>query len=140
MAEDFRLADDGGMKLTCLLLCVLLASCTQERPSEIVQRVQDAGAGNVRSVSQESLEQWFRQHREIANEIKGRCAPIQQGAPATWGDTTEGRVCKAASVATASSSLRERGMDAASKPASESPALWQLCCVVSFLATFLAHG
>lgn len=101
MAGDSKLADDGGMKLTCLLLCVLLASCTRERPSEIVQRVQDAGAGNVRSASQESLEQWFRRHREIANEIKGRCAPIQQGAPATWGDTTEGRVCKAASVATA---------------------------------------
>lgn len=88
------------MKLTCLLLCVLLASCTQERHSEIVQRVQDAGAGNVLSTSQESLEQWFRQHREVASEIKERCSPIQQGAPATWGDTTEGRVCKAAGVAT----------------------------------------
>ena len=99
MAGASRLADDGGMRLTCLLLFVLLAGCTQERPSEIVQRVQNAGAGDVRSASQESLEQWFRQHRELANEIKGQCAPIQQGAPATWGDTTEGRVCKAASVA-----------------------------------------
>ena len=101
MAGASRLADDGGMRLTCLLLFVLLAGCTQERPSEIVQRVQNAGAGDVRSASQESLEQWFRQHRELASEIKGRCAPIQQGAPATWGDTTEGRICKAASVASA---------------------------------------
>jgi hypothetical protein len=100
MAEAFKLADDGGMKHTCLLLCVLLSGCTQERPSEIVRRVQDAGAGDVRSASQDSLEQWFRQHRDVANEIKGRCAPIQQNASATWGDTTEGRVCKAASVAT----------------------------------------
>lgn len=100
MAEASKLVDDGGMKLTCLLLFVLLASCTQERPSEIVQRVQNAGAGDVRSASQQSLEQWFRQHADIANEIKGRCAPIQQGAPATWGDSTEGRVCKAASTAT----------------------------------------
>jgi hypothetical protein len=99
MAGASKLADDGGMRLTCLLLFVLLAGCTQERPSEIVQRVQNAGAGDVRSASQESLEQWFRQHRELANEIKGQCAPIQHGAPATWGDTTEGRVCKAASVA-----------------------------------------
>ena len=100
MAEASKLVDDGGMKLTCLLLFVLLAGCTQERPSEIVQRVQNAGAGDVRSASQQSLEQWFRQHADIANEIKGRCAPIQQSAPATWGDSTEGRVCKAASVAT----------------------------------------
>ena len=75
MAEAFKLVDDGGMKLTCLLLFVLLASCTQERPSEVVQRVQNAGAGDVRSASQQSLEQWFRQHADIANEIKGRCAP-----------------------------------------------------------------
>jgi hypothetical protein len=88
------------MKPTCLLLFVLLASCTQERPSEIVQRVEAAGAGDVQTASRESLEHWFRQHRDIANEIKGRWAPIQQNAPATWGDTTEGRVCKAASVAT----------------------------------------
>ncbi|MBX7135087.1 MAG: hypothetical protein K1X67_20670 [Fimbriimonadaceae bacterium] len=88
------------MRRTCLLLSViLLAGCTQERPSEIVQRVQNAGAGDVRSASQESLEQWFRQHRDLANDIKGRCAPIQPTAPATWGDSTEGRVCKAASVA-----------------------------------------
>ena len=100
MAEDSKLADDGGMKLTCLLFCILLASCTQERPSEIVQRVQNAGAGDIRSASRQSLEQWFRQHADIANDIKGRCTPIQQSAPATWGDSTEGRVCKAASIAT----------------------------------------
>ena len=100
MAEDSRPADDGGMKYTCLLFCILLASCTQERPSEIVQRVQNAGAGDVRSASQPSLEQWFRQHADLAHEIKLRCVRIQQNAPATWGESTEGRVCKAAGVAT----------------------------------------
>lgn len=99
MAEDSRLADDGGMKLTCLLLLILLASCSQEPSSEIVRRVEHAGAGDVRSASHESLEQWFLRHREVADEIRERCTPIQKGAPATWGDSTEGRVCKAASVA-----------------------------------------
>jgi hypothetical protein len=78
----------------------MLAGCTQERPSEIVQTVEKAGAGNVRAASLESLEQWFRKHPDVANDIKRLCAPVQQTATADWGDTTEGRVCKAASVAT----------------------------------------
>ena len=100
MVGAFKLADDGGMKYTCFLI-IVLSSCTQERSSEIVQRVQKSGAGNVASASQESLEQWFRQHAEVSAEIKGKCASIQRNAPATWGDTTEGRVCKAARVASA---------------------------------------
>jgi hypothetical protein len=88
------------MRSTCVLVLVLLAACTRERPSEIVQRVEAAGAGDVRSASQDSLEQWFRKHPDVANDTKRLCAPVQDKAPATWGDTTEGRVCKAASVAT----------------------------------------
>lgn len=80
---------------------MVLAGCIQERPSEIVKKVEAAGAGNVRSASQESIEQWFRNHGDVAREIKQLCVPVQQSAPANWGDTTEGRVCKAASVASA---------------------------------------
>jgi len=87
------------MKLTCLLILFFLASCMKDRPSEIVQRVQDAGAGDVRSASQLALEQWFRRHAEVAIAIKPNCATVQQSAPASWADSTEGRVCKAASLA-----------------------------------------
>jgi hypothetical protein len=100
MDADSRLSNDGGMRLTFLLPFVLLAGCTQEGPSEIVRKAESAGAGDLTTASQESIEHWFRKHPEIANEIKQLCVSVEGAAPANWGDTTEGRVCKAASVAT----------------------------------------
>lgn len=97
---DSKLPNDRGMKLKFLLPVVLLAACSPEPSSEIVKKVEAAGAGDLKIASAESIEQWFRKHPELANEIKQICAPIQDKAPASWGDSTEGRVCKGASVAT----------------------------------------
>ncbi len=82
-----------------VLLVLLLAGCTREPPSEIVNKVEAAGAGDVRAASQQSIEDWFRKHSDFAVEVRELCRPIWEKAPATWSGTTEGRVCNAASVA-----------------------------------------
>jgi hypothetical protein len=97
MDEVTRPVNDVGMRLCVVLLVLLLAGCTREPPSEIVQKVEAAGAGNLKAASQQSIEDWFRKHSEF--EVGDQCRPIREKAPATWSSTTEGRVCNAASVA-----------------------------------------
>ena len=99
MAGATKLVNDVGMKLSLSYWFLLLAGCTREPPSEIVQKVEAAGAGNLSAASQQSLEHWFRQHADFAVEVRDQCRPIREKAPATWSATTEGRVCNAASVA-----------------------------------------
>jgi hypothetical protein len=67
-----------------------------EPPSAIVQKAQDAGAGDLSTASTDSIRQWLGQHRSVAGEIDKMCAPVRGNAPANWGDTTEGRLCTAA--------------------------------------------
>lgn len=99
MDGAIRLANDGGMRLSLVLLVLLLVGCTKEPPSEIVQKVEAAGAGDLRAVSQQSIEDWFRKHTDFAVEIRDQCRPIRGSAPAKWSSTTEGRVCNAATAA-----------------------------------------
>ena len=67
-----------------------------EPPSAIVQKAQDAGAGDLTTASTDSIRHWLGQHRSVAGEIDKMCAPVRGSAPANWGDTTEGRLCTAA--------------------------------------------
>lgn len=67
-----------------------------EPPSAIVQKAHDAGAGDLSTASADSIRQWLGQHRPVAVEIDKMCAPVSGNAPATWSDTTEGRLCTAA--------------------------------------------
>ena len=87
------------MKLPVLPLALVLAGCTQEPPSEIVRKVETAGAGNLRAASKDAIEDWFRKHPDVANQTRQMCLPVRASAPANWTDSTEGRVCNAASVA-----------------------------------------
>ena len=90
------------MKLSNLLVVSLMAGlfsggCKRvEPPSPIVKKIQDAGAGDVTNASKESIQQWFRQHRDLAKEIGQDWNRVESTKPADWGDTTEGRVCQAA--------------------------------------------
>ena len=90
------------MKLNKLLVVSLLTGllsggCKKvEPPSPILKKIQDAGAGDVRNASKESIQQWFREHRDPAKEIGQDCNRVKATKPADWGDTTEGHVCQAA--------------------------------------------
>ena len=64
-------------------------------PSPIVKKLADGGAGDVSSASEQSIEQWFRQHREVAKEIRQDCSRAKATKSVDWGETTEGRVCHA---------------------------------------------
>jgi hypothetical protein len=99
MAAGTRRLNDVGMRLSVVLIVSFLAGCTKEPPSEIVRKVEAAGAGDLKAASQQAIEGWFRKHTEFAVEVRDECRPIREKAPATWSDTTEGRVCNAANVA-----------------------------------------
>lgn len=99
------------MRHSLSLLFAVLAGCTlSEPPSEIVRKVEAAGAGDLRAASKASIEDWFRKHPDVANETRQMCLPVRANAPANWGDSTEGRVCNAANVA-AAFQFRERKGD-----------------------------
>ena len=66
----------------------------KEAPSPIVERVEHAGAGDVRHASDLAVRQWFSAHSDLAVEINRMCAqrPRDSGIPGP----TEARVCAAA--------------------------------------------
>lgn len=83
---------------------VWLVGCSPSREpkSAIVEKAQQAGAGDVTHASAASVEDWFRKHRTVAVEVSTMCAPAREKGDATWGDSTEGHVCLAAKNAATS--------------------------------------
>jgi hypothetical protein len=61
-----------------------------EPPSRVVERVERAGAGNVRTASNEALQMWFNQHDGLAVEVNRLCAT---SAAERIPGRTEARVC-----------------------------------------------
>jgi hypothetical protein len=96
----------GGLKWPALALAVgilALVGCTSNEPhGEIVEQAQRAGAGDLANTSALSIEDWMRKHRDVAVKLNKMCAPVRDKAPASWGDSTEGKVCTAARNATMS--------------------------------------
>lgn len=89
------------MRLSIIALVLVLASCSREPDSPIVRRVEQAGAGNVRTVSDAALLDWFRKHQDVGQPVRKLCQPLLTNTPAGWADTTEGRVCRSAQTAAA---------------------------------------
>ena len=90
-------------------MTAVLTSCTMEPDSAVVRRVEAAGAGDVRAASNDALLDWFRKRQDAGQGVRKSCEPISKDAPATWADTTEGRVCRAAQVAAAFNDGEARG-------------------------------
>lgn len=73
-----------------------LTSCSRPGPpSPIVQKAEAAGAGDLAATSDASIAQWLAKNPNVAKEIETMCKPVRKSASATWGDTAEGRLCKA---------------------------------------------
>jgi hypothetical protein len=89
------------MRLSIIALAFILASCSRKPDSPIVQRVEQAGAGKVRNVSDSALLDWFQKHQDVGQPVRKLCQPLLKSAPAGWADTTEGRVCRSAQAAAA---------------------------------------
>ena len=82
---------------TCVLLGLIGATdCSRPEPSsQIVQKAEAAGSGDLSTTSEASMGQWLAKHPEVARDIEGMCKPVRKAASASWGDSTEGRLCKA---------------------------------------------
>jgi hypothetical protein len=81
----------------CMIAFIVAGGCgRQEPPSPIVQKAQQAGSGDLASASTASIRDWLGKHRYSAEQIEAMCRPIRQNASANWGDSTEGRLCRAA--------------------------------------------
>ena len=89
------------MRLIIITLALMVASCSREPDSPIVRRVEQAGAGNVRNVSDSALLDWFQKHQDVGQAVRKLCEPHLKNAPAGWADTTEGRVCRSVQAASA---------------------------------------
>ena len=75
---------------------IAATNCSRsEPPSPIVQKAEAAGAGDLSTTSDSSIAQWLAKNPTVAKDIEGLCKPVRKSASATWGDTTEGRLCKA---------------------------------------------
>lgn len=86
------------MKLVLVVLVFSLVGCSvvKEKPSPIVQKAQSCGAGDLSGTSTMAVQDWFGKHRDCAVAVDGMCKPVRGSAPASWTDSTEGRVCVAA--------------------------------------------
>jgi hypothetical protein len=85
------------VKLAALALLIGLSACSvNERPSAIVQRAELCGAGNLSGTSTVAIQDWFSKHHECAVTLDRMCKTVRDNAPASWTDSTEGRVCTAA--------------------------------------------
>ena len=81
----------------CLALWLIGAACTQPEPhSEIVDKVERAGAGDLSSTPAPQIEDWLRKHGELAVQVDDMCKPVRDKADANWQSSREGRVCTAA--------------------------------------------
>jgi hypothetical protein len=90
------------MKYWVILLILIGVGCSREPDSAIVQRVDSAGAGSVRKVSDAALLDWFQKHQEVGQEVRKSCSQVvASNPPANWADTSEGRVCRLAQAASA---------------------------------------
>ena len=84
-----------------LLVCVAIASmvgCSRwkEPRSEIVEKAEACGAGDLSLASSVAVQDWFGKHRDCAVAVDALCKTVRGKATAQWTDTTEGRVCTAA--------------------------------------------
>jgi len=81
----------------CLVVLIALSACSRPEPrSPIVEKVKQAGSGNLADVSKEGIREWLGKHKEVAYQVDEMCKPVRQQATARWTDSTEGRVCTAA--------------------------------------------
>ena len=85
------------MKLACAVVLLSLVACrTPEPRSAVVEKLEQAGSGDLSNVSTGSIHDWLGRHKGLAYEVDAMCKPIRASAPAQWSDSTEGRVCRVA--------------------------------------------
>ena len=81
----------------CLVVLTGLFACSRPEPrSPIVEKVEQAGSGNLAAVSKDGMREWLGKHKDVAYQADEMCKPVRQKATAQWAESTEGRLCTAA--------------------------------------------
>src|SRR5579862_2830682 len=80
----------------CSIVFMGLCACSPEPRSTIVEKVEQAGSGNLASVPKDGMREWLGKHKEVAYQVDEMCKPVRQRATAQWTESTEGRLCAAA--------------------------------------------
>jgi hypothetical protein len=88
----------GFVALACFLVATL-TGCRAEEKTPLVKRVESYGSPDLASTSADAMRLWFANHPKVIAEILPSCQRIQKSAPASWNDSTEGRMCHAATLA-----------------------------------------
>jgi hypothetical protein len=102
--HDSRLVDhefmarkrQGWIYSGFMFVVAALSSCTPEPHSNIVEKVEQAGSGNLAATTTDSIQKWLAARRQLSHEVDEMCKPVRQSATAQWAESTEGRVCTAA--------------------------------------------
>jgi hypothetical protein len=80
-----------------VMVGLALGGCGRERSSPIIRMVENAGAGDLRAVSVGSMVQWLDRHPALDLKVENLCIDVRKNPLAAWPETTEGRLCNAAS-------------------------------------------
>ena len=81
----------------CLVVLAGLCACSRPEPTgPIVEKVEQAGSGNLAAVSKDGMREWLGKHKTVAYQVDEMCKPVRQKATAQWAESTEGRLCSAA--------------------------------------------
>jgi hypothetical protein len=81
----------------CLIILTGLCACSRPEPrSTIVEKVEQAGSGNLATIPKDGMREWLGKHKEVAYQVDEMCKPVRQTATALWRGSTEGRLCTAA--------------------------------------------
>jgi hypothetical protein len=82
--------------LALLFVTVALTACRPEPRNKIVEKLEQAGSGNLATATTDSIQKWLATRRQLSHDVDGMCQPVRQQATAEWAQSTEGRVCTAA--------------------------------------------
>ena len=81
----------------CSVVLMGVFACSRPEPrSPIVEKVEQAGSGDLAAVSKDGMREWLGKHKDVAYQVDGMCKPVRQNATAQWAESTEGRLCTAA--------------------------------------------
>lgn len=85
------------MKPLLFALFTVYTSCLVPDPkTPLIVRVEQAGSGDLRSASTNSILIWMATHPLVATDLAPQCVALMKSPPsAHWLQTTEGRTCRA---------------------------------------------
>ena len=96
------------MKYVAFLLFSTYTSCLVPDPkTHIVVVAEQGGCADAAHSSLQSIQTCFHAHEALARQLAPECQYQVQHTPnAHWGDTTEGRICKAVIPVVAHSTVK----------------------------------